>query len=210
MALIPEIKFFECIGCNKKSAFGITCAECRPSWHLDQLLACSDYNNPRVEKAVKGLKYRFIKELAIPISCLMKKYLTRLGKNGGFNIIAEAPVIISVPLHRRRLNWRGFNQSGLIAELLATSLQLRFYPDILIRGSAPKHQADITERNIRLINVKDRFSISMAITALSSIKNRDIVIVDDVATTGATLNECAKILKLNGAKKVIGLVFARG
>lgn len=169
-------------------------------------MAPCDYKDSKIEKIIKALKYRFIKELSQPISQIMKKYLEALSKHKKYSIISENPIIVPVPLFKRRLNWRGFNQSELIAKSLALSLQLDFSSGILVRTSAAKPQADIPERNIRLANVKNKFAINTG----AAIKNRVVILIDDIVTTGATLNECADVLKKNGAKKVIGFVFARG
>lgn len=203
---IPLNRSFECIGCNKITPLGKTCLSCKILSPLDQLLIVSDYKNPRLVTILKLLKYRFIKDLAAPLSSRMKQYLKRLKMKQKFNILEESPLIIPVPLSKQRFNWRGFNQSELLSQLLADELQIIADSDILFKTKRSTPQADIKERDKRVKNIEGLFKIARP----HIITNRTILLIDDVCTTGATLNECARVLKQNGAKKVIGLVIARG
>src|SRR3989338_404064 len=204
--LIPINKKFECIGCNRVTILGKTCPTCRQSNPVDQLLVVSDYKNPAVIKIVKTLKYRFIKEMAVPISLLIKKYVIWLSISKKFNVLTENPIIVPIPLHKYRYNWRGFNQAELIAEEVSKIINCSFDTSIIRKRGKTKSQADIKEYDDRLKNIKEAFELIEA----DRIKNRTIVLVDDVCTTGATLNECARVLKESGAGKVVALVFARG
>ena len=203
---IPINKGFECLGCKRRVSLGKTCPTCRNNIHIDQLLIVSDYENDVIVKLIKTLKYRFIIEVMGPISYVIKKYIVWLSASKKFNLLAEKPVIIPVPLHPSRLNWRGFNQAELIACSIADILNCDICPDVIRRVRDKKPQAYIEGREQRLQNVKEIFKISDE----NKIKDETILLVDDVCTTGATLNECARVLKESGAKKVIGLVIARG
>ena len=203
---IPLKKSFECIGCKKSTPLGRTCISCKNDASVDQLLIVSDYSCRSIVELIKALKYRFIKEVALPFSIITKRYIAWLGTKKKFNILLENPLIIPVPLHPRRLNWRGFNQAELIAEAVANILNLNPSPDILRRKTDRKAQVKIEGRAERLENIKNIFQINPE----ASVNGRVILLIDDVCTTGATLNECAKTLKDGGAKKVIGLVIARG
>jgi len=159
---IPTNHKFECIGCKKLVSLGKTCNLCNKTNYIDQLLVVADYKNQTLIKLIKLFKYRFIEELRFPLFLLTKKYLLQLAKLKKLNFLEENPVVLSVPLYTRRLNWRGFNQSDI------------------------------------------------KIICADKIVGKNILLVDDVCTTGATLNECAKVLKENGALKITGLVIARG
>lgn len=199
-------KDFECIGCKRNTPFGQTCYLCAKTSSVDQLLVVADYKNSLVEKILKFLKYKFISDLEQSLFVLVKKYLRWLTSDKKFNVFEANPLLIPVPLHQKRLNWRGFNQSELLAKDLSDTFQMEFSNDIIGRTINVTPQVDIKEREERLKNLDGIFVVKNG----DKIKGRDILIVDDVCTTGTTLNECAKVLKASGASKVVALVIARG
>ncbi|MBI2062098.1 MAG: ComF family protein [Candidatus Yanofskybacteria bacterium] len=199
-------KNFECIGCKRNTPFGQTCFLCLKTSSVDQLLIAADYKNHLVEKILKFLKYKFIIDLEWPLFVLIKQYLKWLTLDKKFNVFETNPLLISVPLHSRRLNWRGFNQSELLAKELADTFQMEMAGDVIKRVGSVVPQADIKNREERLKNLSGIFRIQTK----ERVIGREVVLIDDICTTGATLNECAKVLKANGASKVIGLVVARG
>ncbi|MDP3792106.1 MAG: phosphoribosyltransferase family protein [bacterium] len=199
-------KQFECIGCKINSSLGETCLKCRKDNYIDQLLIVTDYNNPSVVKIIKAFKYRFVTDMIEPISLFLKKYIFWLSAQRKYKINSDNPIIVPVPLFYRRLNWRGFNQAELIASSLADMLQTYYQPNTLLRIRGSKPQADISEKIDRLKNPTNIFKLNKDM----SVGNKTMILVDDICTTGATLNECARILKESGAKKIIGFVIARG
>lgn len=113
--------------------------------------------------------------------------------------------IIPVPLSKKRFAERGYNQAFLLADLLAESTGIKLDDKSLARKAlASKHRAGM-DRKSRLESVKDIFEI----TAPRLIKNERILLIDDVFTSGATVSNCAKVLKENGAEKVYVLTIAR-
>lgn len=203
---ISTKKNFECIGCKRNTPFGQTCFLCAKTNSTDQLLIVADYKNPLVEKILKFLKYKFISDLKRPLSFLIKRYLKWLTLDKKFNVFEANPLLVPVPLHPRRLNWRGFNQSELLAKDLADMFQMEMASDVIERTGNAIPQADIKEKEERLKNLSGIFRIKNR----SRIVGREILLIDDICTTGATLNECARILKANGAIKIVALVVARG
>jgi len=110
--------------------------------------------------------------------------------------------IISMPLHPDRIKERGFNQSIEIARPLCHALQRRLLLDCLKRTRATQPQAEL--------NLKERHSnVRGAFECTSDLTGQSILLLDDVMTTGATLNECARVLKLHGARHVMVAVAAR-
>ncbi|MDP2932838.1 MAG: phosphoribosyltransferase family protein [bacterium] len=151
------------------------------------------------------MKYRFVKALANDMAGLMagyleKRFMSGLGTDHG------SIIIVPVPLHRLRLNWRGFNQAEIIGNKIGTCLGLDFRQDILGRKHRRAPQALIANRESRIANMKGVFECLKPELMLGKI----VLLVDDVATTGSTLDDCARALKGAGAKEVIGFVFARG
>jgi len=114
-------------------------------------------------------------------------------------------IIMPVPLHKKRYNWRGFNQALLLSEYIASEFHLRINEDLLIRRKNTKPQTKIKSMIKRRENIKGAFFIAEN----DFLNNKNVIIVDDVCTTSATLNECAKELKNAGVKNVWGLVMAR-
>jgi len=115
-------------------------------------------------------------------------------------------LVIPIPLYRRRLNWRSYNQSELLAEELAKEFNLKIDKNILKREKYQIPQAELKDKAKRIENSKNIFSCRER----QKIAGQTIILVDDVATTGSTLDEGAKVLKESGAEKVIGLVIAKG
>jgi competence protein ComFC len=115
-----------------------------------------------------------------------------------------ADVVVSVPLHRQRERERGYNQADLIARPLARRLHLPYRPVLLMRTKPrpDKHILSLTER---WESVRGAFATREG----SRVDNLRVLLVDDVMTTGATLDSCAKALRQAGAKSVIGLTVAR-
>ena len=155
------------------------------------------------------MKYQFVYSLANVVGNLMSPYFK---KNILNTIEPSNTIVIPVPLHKKRLNWRGFNQSELIARSLSANLGLNINSSIIKRTSNTRHQADIKNRLERINNIQGSFcSIDKNKTIPNNITSeKQIILIDDVSTTSYTLNDCARALKGAGAKEVIGFVFARG
>lgn len=203
---IPVKKSFECIGCKKPTPFGRTCYVCAKTNRIDQLLIVADYKNPLVEDSLKAFKYRFISDMSQPLLVLLKGYLKWLTLVKKFNVFESNPLLIPVPLHKWRLNWRGFNQAEILAKDLSDTFQMELVCDGIRRISHTTPQADIKEKEKRLRNLNGVFRVACK----DKLIGREVLLIDDVCTTGATLNECAQILKESGATKVMALVIARG
>jgi ComF family protein len=113
-------------------------------------------------------------------------------------------VVIPVPLHPHRLRWRGFNQSLLLARPLGRRRDLRVEPFALMRTRPTPPQVGLNDRE-RHRNIVGAF----AVRNVGAVRGLSVLLVDDVYTTGATVNECAKVLRRAGARQVEVLVLAR-
>ena len=127
-------------------------------------------------------------------------------RRAGRDILDEADILIPVPLHPTRLIKRRYNQATLLAHALAKICDANFDPDILKRIKRTESQGKFKARQ-RFQNVKGAFAVREK--ALPRIQGKHIVIIDDVFTTGATLESCATILKRAGARRVDGICLAR-
>lgn len=196
---------FDCVGCNRKMPLGRTCYACRDRNQLDYLVSATNYKDPRVSRLIKAFKYGFISDSGSDIFKVLRKFIKNFSKNKDNWLFYENPLILPVPIHKKRYNWRGFNQSEILAQKISELYLVDFDAKVLIRKKETPPQAEIENREVRLKNPLNGFKILNK----DKIKNRSILLIDDIATTGATLNECARVLKENGAKEVTGLVFAR-
>ncbi|UMX48108.1 MAG: ComF family protein [Candidatus Nealsonbacteria bacterium DGGOD1a] len=169
--------------------------------YLADIFAACGYENKYVQKMIRGLKYEpFRKELACPLAELIAGHFKLAEQN--FNL--REFVIVPVPLAEKRLRWRGFNQADIIARELGRLLDAPVAGNCLARVLETKNQADLGQAE-RLTNIKEAFACANN----APFKNKPVLIVDDVITTGATINECARVLSRAGAAKVIGVAIAR-
>jgi ComF family protein len=124
----------------------------------------------------------------------------------GQELLDRADVIIPVPLHRRRLRERRFNQSALLAQEIAKAIGQNYIPDALlrIRHTLPQKGLKAKERDK---NVRGAFVVNDS--HHSHLRDKNILLIDDVFTTGSTLNECARVLKAAKAASVSVLTIAR-
>jgi ComF family protein len=179
------------------------CGEARKS-QLDGLIAAVSYDDHVARKMVHNFKYRFISDISQPLSKLICRALIR-------NDAILPDFIVPVPLHPKRLRWRGFNQSLLLAKHISSELSPLMEIEILEILERKYHNAPqmkVKNYQERLENVKDIFDLKSGLDP-DLIKNKNVLLIDDIATTGATLEECAKILKSAGVKKVFAAVVAR-
>ncbi len=180
---------------------GRTCASCEKTKKLSGLYCAASYDNFIVKRLVNQFKYEpYIKELAEPLVSLIIAHINSIDKQD-FNEF----VLIPIPLHKKRLRRRGFNQAEEIAKELSRKLNIPVFNNILIKIKKTPPQVELNKKE-REENILGSFIYQSS----ELIKNRKILLVDDVFTTGSTMEECAKVLKKDGAKEIWGAVIARG
>lgn len=214
-----------CVGCKKLNCF--ICSKCYEKieffsspvplkiepCYLDKLWVMGKYSSP-LSNLIKTYKYKKVKNIGKFLAKMMhytmsipyKKYYNENNTNNCKTIVT------SVPLHTKKFKQRGFNQAEIIAKnlaiILSQSISNIYYKETLIRTKHSAPQVSMKDREKRISRLANTYSIIPDISDI--IKNSTIFLIDDVSTTGATLNETAKILKKNGAKTIIGLVVAHG
>jgi|AntRauTorckE6833_2_1112554.scaffolds.fasta_scaffold01049_11 ComF family protein len=165
---------------------------------FDQALAVYAYSD-----LVKKIALKLKRSQATPTARFMAHHMHQVGKS----FLQESDFIIPVPLHPNRLKQRGFNQATLLAKALAPSLKVKINTSLLKRHRDTPSQGQLSRKS-RQKNIEKAFSIHSKTTEKTLLKST-ITLIDDVMTTGATLEACAKTLKKAGAEKVNVLVFSR-
>ena len=197
-----------CPRCEKLAVGGQTHPICRRKFGLDGLWSLGIYQDP-LRKAIQLLKYKphVVRDFAPVLVDIMLEYwaryqpyvLDQIKKDRGGEW-----VIIPVPLHWWKQNDRGFNQASLIGQILSKKLGLD-YQEALKRTRFTKPQVGLKGKQ-RKTNIFGAFAISKIYKPLTM---NNVLLIDDVWTTGSTMRECTYILKRAGAKKVWGVTLAR-
>ncbi len=203
----------ECIGCNKEGRW--ICDNCineikinseiielkGKNNYLSGLLVASDYNQKLICNALHLFKYNFAYSLGNDLAEILLKYLKSILIRENFD---KFDMVIPVPLSKKRRLWRGFNQSEILAVKVCHEFGWLLSSDTLGRKINNVPQVGLNAKE-RRENVRDIFYLKSD----NLLYNRNILLIDDVFTTGATMQECAKILKMGGANSVWGLALAK-
>jgi len=189
-----------CHVCKKISLKHLVHPKCKRKSSLDGVFIVCEYSK-FIENYIGDIKYEFYFAM---IDDLVNLIIYGLQTNTKFKKIINKSIFTYVPLYKRRELWRGFNQS----ELLARKLSRYFNTDmlrLLKRVKNTKCQVGLARKE-RLTNVENAFKYVYQNDKII----KSVLIIDDVMTTGATFEECAKVLKENGIEKVYGLTVTRG
>ncbi|MEI8096588.1 MAG: ComF family protein [Candidatus Moraniibacteriota bacterium] len=205
LEIFPRRLKQRCPTCLKKiTPHGEACFDCSYKNALDGLFAASLYRSPLVSASIHTFKYNFIPSLALPLGSLLAERIIEID-------LPLPDICIPVPLHSKRLRFRGFNQSELLAEAfvnaLTPGLDIPLLKNSLLRTRYTKPQMKTHTKEERLKNLTAAFTCTKE--AISLLQGKSIWLIDDVSTTGTTLEECALALKNAGAKNVFGIVLAR-
>jgi len=173
-----------------------TCGQCRTPFSLSRVRALGLYVPP-FDKLVQAFKYSG----KTKVGELLGRALTELVQQD--EVLSAADVVCPVPLHSSRLRERGFNQSLLLAAAIAMSTHIPLV-EFLVRPKNTPTQTRKTKREQRLKNVAGAFRLRPE----ASVEGRTVLLVDDVMTTGATLDQAAQELLRGGAASVMGAVVA--
>lgn len=187
-----------CDKCGAPVVAGKVCDKCKNSkYHFDKARAVVSYNefsSPMITK----FKYAKAKYLENRLSEFLVQAYKKYPE-------IEADIITFIPMTQKKLKDRGFNQTEALAILLGKNVDVEV-KNLLVKTKETVAQAGL-EKDKRLENIQGSFEINKELKKL--IKNKRILIVDDVFTTGSTSNECAKVLKKAGASSVFVLTVAK-
>lgn len=187
-----------CPSCLKESNQNCPC-ENRSS--IDIFGFATSYQDPLIKNLVYKYKYRFIKKMDLNLANIIIAYLK---KSSLIKQIDSKWILIPIPLHKSRENWRGFNQSQRITNIIGSKLNLTTYKN-LVRIKKTKTQAKALNQKDRKENLSRSFKVNFP----QEIENKKIILIDDIRSSGATLEEAAKSLKLAKANKIIAVVIAK-
>lgn len=200
-----------CVGCRESGSY--LCDKCAHQIrkaereNLEWVYSLYDYRDPVIKKALWLLKYKNKKPVAETFARLI--YGIMLEEISELVIMKnwQDPVLIPIPLSKKRLRERGYNQTELIAKAIIKVDQnqnFKLETTWLRKVKETPRQAHIKNRNERLANLKGSFEVSPTI----NVTGRNIILLDDVTTTGATLSEARKVLKNTGARDVVAFTLA--
>ncbi|HPS21226.1 MAG TPA: phosphoribosyltransferase family protein [Candidatus Paceibacterota bacterium] len=200
-----------CVSCGKPSEE--LCAICLRKFpenknnNSDWIFSLFEYQYPSVKKSIWFLKYKNKKRLAKTFAELLYTKIVRELSSLPEQEKFSNPLLMPIPISAKRRRERGYNQTELLCqELLKLDREriLSLEKTVLIKPKETEHQAQIKNKQERLQNIVGTYSLKNR----EKIKDRNIILIDDVTTTGATLEEAKKLLKKFEAKKIIAFTIA--
>ena len=184
-----------CARCAGPTRRGGLCAACRRSpGYLRGLRSVAVHRTP-LRQAIHALKYEGMRVLAEPLGDILHQHWARQG--------LAVDAVLPVPLHPSRVRYRGYNQSALLAAAFTRRAGLNYHDDWVIRARKTRSQVGLSPQE-RWDNVWQAFHVSAP-----DVQGARLLLVDDVLTTGATLEACAHALREAGAAEVWALTLTR-
>lgn len=196
---LAKAKDASCFYCRRKSYQGLTHRDCKRTYGIDGFIYIYIYND-LLKKIIKTTKYRYVKECLFEL--LSNSYLSLFDKLIFYKKTFHPLLVEAIPLHESRLKKRGFNQSEIIADFLCEQFSFGKKKS-LVKTIETKAQAALKRRD-RIKNLKKTFSVEAM-----AVDGTNILLVDDIVTTGATMAEAAKVLKAHGAACLIAFALAK-
>ncbi|MFH2118326.1 MAG: ComF family protein [Candidatus Paceibacterota bacterium] len=185
-----------CADCQDKIDFLYFQPRLPPIENLIEDIKILGFFVPPLSTVIKALKYQSLHQIGPVLGDLLYKHL---------QFPTKIDYVTAVPLHAKRLRWRGYNQAELIAQQLALNLKIP-YRNFLARQRHTQNLASTASDQERLQLMTEAFTVPIRKQTLVS--NKNILLVDDIVTTGATLAACATQLKKFGAKKIFAVTLA--
>ena len=198
-AKLPRLEKQRCLVCQVAAPFGKTHPDCVTKNSVDGAVSALFYKDRNVQNIIQTFKYNFVSDLNTPLSALIIEAMEAQGLSDYFQEFIAVPV----PLHPRRFNWRGFNQSELLAQSLAEKLNIHLDRQMIARNKYTQPQTRLTQH-------ERRQNIAKAFTLTGNPINKKILLVDDLVTSGSTANEIAKLLKRENAAEIWIISAAHG
>lgn len=205
---LAELTFsrqLHCPNCSAVTPLGEFCGTCSSEHYLTGVWSAQPYSAPLIRKLIHDLKFEYIPEIAETLGHLMIITLKTFQLPPAWHPTPRDEwQLVPIPLSKSRLHERGFNQAEKLAEVVSTNTKLKL-ADILERSRHTLQQSKLATE-LRSVNIQGSFKLKSGI----SVSNQTFILVDDVYTSGATLEEAARVLKSADAREVWGLTVARG
>lgn len=195
--LQPRLETF-CHVCDKERGLKSARVCAHGAVALESVSALFRYQDRPVRRLIHALKYYFLLDT-------LKFWEAALRHERADILRFDVDLVIPLPLHKRKLRERGFNQAELIARSVASIIQKPLATGVLFKYRSTPPQMKMKNPASRARNIREVFRVEKA----KLVFGRNILLVDDVITTGATLEEAARTLRAAGARKVYGFVLAR-
>ncbi|MGA2367713.1 MAG: ComF family protein [Dehalococcoidia bacterium] len=194
---LPRIYPPLCQRCGRPETSGRYCQECwgKQNNRIDAIRSVFVFEGT-IRAAIHELKYRNLRA----ISAILGEYMATYYRDNGL----KGDCLLPVPLHEKRIRERGYNQSELLAKEIAKHIGVPVKGQLVMRVRNNMPQARTSSAEERRVNMENVFSCQGL-----EVAGQDIIVVDDVCTSGNTLEACATVLKAAGAKSVIGFTLAR-
>ncbi len=212
---IKPLSIQVCPLCEKTVVMnGEVCRSCQRRLHppIDNLLVVADYKNKLLAKSIHLFKYKFIRDLAPSLAQIMVTGLNKFK-------LPTPDFILPIPLHPRRLRWRGFNQAELLSREvsidLLPGLTIPILNNLIIRQKYTPAQKNIKSYKTRQKNLRNAFRVNYNFDWKSNnlpkgnLIGKNILVVDDITTTGATIFNFAKELRKLHPKSISAVVLGR-
>ncbi|MFH1508714.1 MAG: ComF family protein [bacterium] len=182
---------------------GKVCSECKKRSSLSYIISCGVYAHPLLQETIKQWKFGASFDITYFLGELMQKTIR---ENYFYEWLEKyQPILIPIPIHKRKLNIRGFNQTEALANFLSEYNGLKVCSNVLLKVKNTRPQTSIPH-NKRWQNIKNSYQIKNP----SLVEGKNILLVDDVVTTGATLKHATYLLKKAGAKNISAVTLAFG
>ena len=195
---IPFIEGKVCKKCGLPLKVGDVCEKCmKRTFAFEYGFSAFTYDT--VRKSIFRFKYSGVKNDGVGMAKLMEIFI----RQNYSDLIDDINLIIPVPIHIKKLKSRGFNQADILARNLAEFLGKDYSSNTIsrVKNTAPQNSLNYKER---ARNISDAFEFNKSI----DVEDKSILIIDDIFTTGSTINECARLLMMNGAKAVYFYTFS--
>ncbi len=208
--MLKDILFPKVCGfCGTKTTSGYICGNCKSNIKYNGLSYIPFDQNMFFDELYCNYVYEgIVRKKILDFKFEHKKYLCKTFAEGMTHrfekIKPNFELIVSVPIHKSRKKERGYNQSELIAKILSKTIGIEYSNKCLIKVKKNLTQSKL-DKNQRQKNVKNVFQIKDSFI----VRDKTILLIDDIYTTGSTVNECARVLKKDGAKKVIVYTIAK-